>query len=93
MGFEYKNVKKDIFIDEYERSDVVEDCKRFLNKMRELKPYLVGFDKNDKIKDKVDGKDHWLVIIITHNECIFSITDNICKTWTRIRDVFLRPKS
>lgn len=30
LGFEYKEVKKDVFIDGHERPDVVEDCQRFL---------------------------------------------------------------
>lgn len=57
-------MKKDIFVYRYEQSDMRKNYNRFLNKMEELKLYLVEFDKNDKIKDKtypsncaVDSKD------------------------------------
>ena len=52
MGFEYKDVKKNVFVDRHKQSDVVEDCKRFLNKMEELKTYLVGFNEDGAMKDK-----------------------------------------
>ena len=71
-------MKKDVFINGHERSDVVEDCKRFLNKMEDLKPYLVEFNEDDTMKDKtyppdcaIEGEDRQPVIIITHDECIF----------------------
>lgn len=92
-------MKKDVFIDGHERSDMVEDCKRFLNKIEDLKPYLVEFNEDGTIKDKtyppdctVRDEDCWPVIIITHDECTFLTNDNICKAWTRVRDTFLRPK-
>ena len=79
---------------------MVEDCKRFLNKMEELKPYLVKFNKGGIMKDNtyppdcaVGGGDCQLVIIITHNEYIFLANDGICKAWTRVGNTFLRPKS
>ena len=100
MGFEYKDVKKDVFVDGYERLDVVEDCKRFLNKMEELKPYLVEFNEDDAMKDKtypsdciVGGEDRRPVIIITHDKCTFSANDTIYKAWTRVGDTFLCSKS
>ena len=43
---------------------MMEDCKRFFNKMEELKSYLVKFNKNGTIKSKtylpnyaIKGKD------------------------------------
>ncbi len=36
-----KNVQKDIFVNGYERFDIVEDRANFLKKMEELKPYMV----------------------------------------------------
>lgn len=92
-------MKKDVFVDGHERSDVVEDRIRFLNKMEELKPYLVEFDENGTMKDKtyppdcaVGGEDRRPVIVITHDECTFSANDGIRKAWTRVGDTFLRPK-
>ena len=99
LGFEYKDVKKDVFVDGHEWLDMIEDCKRFLNKMEELKPYLVKFNENGTMKDKmyppdcaVGGGDCQPVIIITYNECTFLTNDGICKAWTRAGDPFLRPK-
>lgn len=90
---------KNVFVDGHKRSDVMEDYKRFLNKMKELKSYLVEFDQNGKMKNKtyssdcaVGAEDRWLVIVITYNECTFSANDGICKAWTRIEDTFLYPK-
>ena len=43
---------------------MMEDCKKFFNKMEELKPYLVKFNKNGTIRSKtylpnytIKGKD------------------------------------
>ena len=65
---------KDVFVDEYEQSDVVEDYINFLRKMEELKPYMVEFDENGAIKPKIYPSDctvrrenRWPIIIITYN--------------------------
>lgn len=36
---------------------MVEDWKRFLNKIEDLKPYLIGFNENNIIKDKTYPAD------------------------------------
>lgn len=86
MGYEYKDVYKDVFIDEHEQLDVFEDCKVFLNKMEELKPYIVEFDENSVIKPKVYspncavGDNYWQTIIeIIYNKYIFFANDDIWK--------------
>lgn len=33
------------------------------------------------------------IIVITHNECIFSTNDKVYKVWTQKKDAFLQPKS
>lgn len=93
-------MKKDVFMDGHKWLDVMKDCKRFLNTIEEFKYYLVEFDKNGKIKDKIyllcyiiGVEDRQLVIIIIYDEYSFSINDNIWKAWTRIGDIFLHPKS
>lgn len=75
------------------------DYKKFLNKMEQLKPYLVEFDENDKMKNKtylsdcmIGGEERRPIIVITHNKCIFSVNDGIFKTQTRIRNTFFYPK-
>lgn len=80
-------MKKDIFVDGHKWLDVVKDCKIFFNKIEKHKPYLVEFNENSKIKDKiylsncaVDNKHCRSVIIMTYNEYTFSVNDSICKT-------------
>lgn len=65
---------------------MVKDFIKFFYKMKNLKLYLVKFDKNNIIKDKiylsdciVDDKNCWLVIIIIYNRYTFSLNDGICK--------------
>ncbi len=38
LGYMYKDVRKDVFVDGYERSDVVENRANFLKQIDELKP-------------------------------------------------------
>lgn len=77
-------MRKDVFIDGHERSDVVEDRKNFLGKMKELKPYIVEFEENGAMKEKiyppdcaVHGLNRRSIIVITHDECTFSANDGI----------------
>ncbi len=88
-----------MFINRYEQSDVIEDCKVFLNKIKELKPYIVELDEDNIIKPKVHPLDcavkgnNWRpIIVITHNEYIFSTNDGIQKAWAQKSNTFLRPK-
>lgn len=88
-----------MFIDGHEQSNVVEDCKRFLTKMEELKSYIVEFEENGTIKPKIyphdcaiEGEECRPIIVITHDECTFSANDGIRKAWTRERDSWLRLK-
>ena len=99
LGFEYKDVKKDVFVDGHERLDVVEDREKFLNMMKDLEPYLVEFEQDGSMKTKnypddcaVGGDLRRPISVITHDECMFSANDGIRKAWTRIGDTFLRPK-
>lgn len=99
LRYEYKNVYKDLFINENERPDVVEDCNVFLEKIEQLKPYMVEFDKNKAMKPKVStsncavGDNNWRpIIVITNDECTFFANNGIQKTGTRKSDIFLRPK-
>ena len=99
LGYKYKDVRKDVFVDGHEWFDVVEDCINFLRRMEELKPYMVEFDENSTMKPKVYPSDCAMgrekqrtIIVITHNECTFSANNGVCKAWTWKRDTFLRPK-
>ena len=82
-------MRKDVFVDGHEQSDVVEDRKNFLYKMEELKPYIVEFDENGAMKPKVYladcviGGNNWQpVIVITHDKCTFLANNGIQKAWT-----------
>ena len=73
-----------MFIDGHEQPDVIEDCKVFLNKMKELKPYIVEFDENDAMKPKTYslncavGGNHWQsIIVIIYDKYTFSANDDI----------------
>ena len=50
LSYKLQNIPKMIFIDGYERSDVVENYNIFENRIKKLKPYVVGFEKNDFLK-------------------------------------------
>ena len=67
-------MKKNLFVDRHKQSDKIEDCKRLLNKIEELKLYLIELNENSKIKDKtyfldctISNKDHQPIIVITYN--------------------------
>lgn len=99
LGFVYKKMCKDVFIDSYEWPDVMEDQNCFLIKIEELKPYMVEFNENGTMKVKdylvdcaVRGEECRTIIIITHDECTFSRNDGVQKAWTWEGDTFLRPK-
>lgn len=92
-------MKKDVFVDGHEQPDVVEDREQFLKTMKELEPYLVEFEEDGTMKAKnylsdckVGGNERRPIIIITHDECMFSLNDGICKVWIQIGNTFLRPK-
>ncbi len=94
-----KICKQNIFVDEYERPDLVEDCKQFLNTMKKLEPYLIELEENNTMEAKnypldckVKVDERRLIIVIKDDECTFSSNDDICKSWTQIGDTFLRPK-
>lgn len=88
MRYIYRDTKKDIFIDGYKYADVVKDWKIFLKIISDLELYLVKFDLEKNIKDKIYPNNyqvvdinHWLIIIITYNEWIFSVKDRKTHGW------------
>ncbi len=83
LSFKYKVIKKDVFVDRYKWSDIIENCKKFLNIIKNLGPYLVKFEENRLLKTKkyldnyIIGRDkHCFIIVIIYNKYIFSITNN-----------------
>ena len=84
LRYEYKDVYKDVVINRHEQPYIVEDQKTFLNKMEELKLYIVESDKNGAMKTQAYssncavGGNYWQpIIVITHNKCTFSTNDKI----------------
>ena len=99
LGYNWQHVKKGVFIDGHERADVVADRAKFLQRMKELDPYLVDFDSSGRILDKtypndckVGGCQRRPIILITHDESIFSANDGKTMAWVKNSDTFLRPK-
>lgn len=88
LGYSFRDIKKDVFVDGHGRPDVIEDRAKFLKSIAELEPYLVEFEENGTIETKaypkdcqVGGDDRRRVICITHDECTFSANDGKTKLW------------
>lgn len=99
LGFGFKDVKKDVFVDGHKQPNVVEDRANFLKLMKDMEPYLVEFNADSTMKDKaylpgcaVNNDNCRPVITITYDECTFSANDGIRKAWIQIREIFLWPK-
>ena len=87
LGYLYKDICRDVFVDRYERSNVVKDHANFLKKMEKFKPYMVEFFEDDMMKSKiypsnckVGGENRQPIIVITHDECTFFANDGVRKT-------------
>ena len=92
-------MRKGVYIDGHERQDVIEYRKKFLDKMHQLSPYFVEFEANGTMKQKdyhsdctVGGPQRRPIIIITHDESIFSANDGRHQAWIPKESAFLRPK-
>lgn len=99
LGYKWQDVKKGIFLDGHERDDVVEYRQKFLENMKELLPYLVEFAEDGSMQEKaypagcvVGGPDRRPIIMITHDESIFSANDGRHQAWKKDGDTSLRPK-
>lgn len=75
---------KDILIDEHKGSDIIKACKKFLLNREKLKLYIVEFEENSVIKNKIylsdyiiHNNNYCLIIVTTHDEYIFSVNDRI----------------
>ena len=83
LGYLYKDIRKDVFVDGYEQSKVVENRANFLKQMEEFKPYIVEF-YDGTIKPKVypfdcaiEDENRQPIIIITHDECTFFANNGV----------------
>ncbi len=48
-----KMFKKNVFIVDHERPNIIEGKAKFLNFIKDLESYLINFEKNDIIKAKI----------------------------------------
>ena len=46
-------MRKNVFVDGYERANIVEDCKNFFKRLEELKSYIIEFEKDNTIKPNI----------------------------------------
>lgn len=58
LGYKYRHVGKNVFINGHERPDVIEDWRHFLKVIEELEPYLVEFDKTGQMIPKIYPSDY-----------------------------------
>ena len=99
LGYSWKDIKKGIFFDGHERGDVVQYRGQFLEDIRKMLPYTVEFNADGTMKIKeypsdcaVGGPNRRPIIIITHDESIFSANDGRHQAWISENGMFLRPK-
>lgn len=52
LGYTFRLVGRNVFIDGHERPDVIKARTDFLHTLKDLEPYLVEFDENGRIMDK-----------------------------------------
>ena len=58
LGYEYKDLRKDMFTNGHERSNIVKDCKKILKKIEKLKLYMIEFKKDSAMKAKTYFSDY-----------------------------------
>lgn len=71
-----------MFLDGHERKDVIEDRQKFLQIMKDHAPYIVDFKADGSMEEKkyspdceIGGSNQRPIIVITHDESIFSTND------------------
>lgn len=92
-------MKKGVFIDGHKREDVIEDQQNFLKIIKDHAPYIVDFKADRSMEEKdypsdcaVNGPNWWPLIMITHNESIFSANNGRRQAWICEGDAILCPK-
>ena len=82
MKNKYYYIGKNVFIDKYKRPDVNKNHKKFLKIIKKLGLYFIEFNKINEIIPKIYPTDckirrdqHWPIIVIIYNKCIFLSND------------------
>lgn len=83
LGYKWKEVQKDAFLDKHEEKDMVEYKKTFLNEIKLLLPYFVEFFNDGSMLSItyfenciMDSPDQKLIIIMTYHKSTFSINND-----------------
>jgi len=91
LGYTYAKVKKGIYIDGHEREDVVEYRKVFLEEISKLERRMPVFS-DDLEEITWPDDDTQPLILVTHDECIFSAYDGSRNLWIPDGEQPLRKK-
>ncbi|KAI0997788.1 hypothetical protein K3495_g10401 [Podosphaera aphanis] len=94
MGYDFSNIKRDVYIDEHGRGDVVKYREKvFLVKWRELSRGFVIFSEDGSRKEPFDLQlNEKPLIFVTHDESIFNANDGKRQLWINRDSQPLRPK-
>ena len=93
MGYSWRTVRKNVYVDGHEREDVVEHRKKFLQTFKDLEPRIAKWDENGELigGPSPPGGGRWLVIV-THDESTFQVNDGRRQMWLLKDNDPLRPK-
>ncbi len=92
LGYTYAKVKKEIYIDGYERKDVVAYRKIFLEQMDKLENRISIFSRDDLEEVIWPNNNIQPLILVIHNECIFLAYDRSRSLWIPNEEQPLRKK-
>ncbi|RPA76037.1 hypothetical protein BJ508DRAFT_213928, partial [Ascobolus immersus RN42] len=105
LGFQWKDVRKNVYIDGHERFEVKEYRKEFLEKIKFLKPFFAYFeDGHVKHPEGTapfsignEGADGAInlrrpIIPVTHDESTVNANDGIRQAWHQKDSSWIRPK-
>ena len=78
LGYKWKEVQKEVFLNGHKREDVIEYGEKFLDEIKALSYYFIEFDKDRSILPKeylkncaVEGLDQRPIIMIIYNKNTF----------------------
>lgn len=93
MGYRYRDIRKGIFLDGHERSDVIEYRQIFVRTISDLESLIVEYDINGNMIEKSPMPGERLCVLMAHDESTFSANDARRQAWHNIKQTHLRPKS
>lgn len=91
FGFKYSEVKKGLYMDGHERADVVAYREEFLKRMALFEKQMPTFSGDD-MEIETWPPSGQPVILVTHDECVFSAYDGRRRLWLLEGEQPLRKK-